>query len=347
MAVQRTLVVPAAPGAPAPPVDPLTPAPPGSVVLITDHPWPDVDIESAICEAAGYELVDGASRGESDDLLELGASAAGILTNWAPVTAELIANSPQLRVVGRLGVGVDNIDLAAAAARGVVVTRVPDYCVEEVSDHAVALVLAWARGIPFFDRAVRAGRFEPGALALRRVRDLEVGIWGTGRNGMATARKLAALGCTVRTDDRNPARSAPFPALPVAALVESADVLSVHLPLTEETRGILDARLLSHMRPGSLLVNTGRGHLVDVDALVAALDAGRPGAAALDVVPGEPEVPAVLLGRDDVCLTPHVAFSSVASIAEVRRRATEDVVRVLRGERPLDPYLADPYLADG
>ena len=343
MALQRALVVVPGAGAPATAVgrsrlvERLTSAPPGSRVLLTDHPWPDVEVEAAICEAAGYELVDGAGR-DPDALLALSASAAAILTNWAPVTAEHFARSPDLRVVGRLGVGVDNIDLAAAAAHDVVVTRVPDYCVEEVSDHTVALVLAWARGIPFFDRAMRAGRFDPGALALRRVRDLEVGIWGTGRNGMATARKLAALGCSVRTDDRDPSRAAPFRAIPVGDLVADVDVLSVHLPLTEETRGVLGARLFTRMRPGSLVVNTGRGQLVDVDALVAALDAGRPGAAALDVVPGEPRVPAALVGRDDVCLTPHVAFSSVTSIAEVRRRATQDVVRVLRGETPLEPY---------
>lgn len=315
-------------------------APPGSRVLVTDHPWPDTSVEGAICAAAGFELVDGHPGDDAAALVELAAAkeVAGILTNWAPVTAELIAASPQLRVVTRLGVGIDNIDLAAAAAHGVAVTRVPDYCVEEVSDHAVAMVLDWARGITFFDRQVRAGGFDAGARALRRVRNLTVGVWGSGRNGMATAAKMAGLGCTVLVDDRHPLRTAPFPAVPVGELLGRSDVVSVHLPLTDETRGILGADTFARMRPGSLLVNTGRGRLLDVDALVAALETGRPGAAALDVVPDEPQVPAVLAARDDVLVTPHAAFASIESIAEVRRRAAEDAVRVLRGEAPLDPY---------
>ncbi|MDA8309853.1 MAG: C-terminal binding protein [Actinomycetota bacterium] len=306
-------------------------------VVITDHPWPGTDVEASICAAAGYELVDASSAQGAAEVGRLARDAVGILTNWFPVTASLIDSCPRLRVVARLGVGVDNIDVAAAASHGVVVTRVPDYCVEEVSDHAVAMVLDWARGISFFDREVRAGRFDPGARELRRVRNLVVGIWGAGRNGTATGRKLAGFGCSVLVDDRHPGRTDLTP-VPVDELLARSDVVSVHLPLTEETRGIVGERTLSSMRRGSLLVNTGRGRLVDVDALAAALDAGRPGAAALDVLPDEPSIPAALAGRDDVLITPHVAFSSVESVAEVRRRATEDLVRVLSGEAPHDPY---------
>ena len=305
--------------------------------MVTDHPWPGTDVEASICAAAGYELVDASSAQGAAEVGRLARDAVGILTNWFPVTASLIDSCPRLRVVARLGVGVDNIDVAAAASHGVVVTRVPDYCVEEVSDHAVAMVLDWARGISFFDREVRAGRFDPGARELRRVRNLVVGIWGAGRNGTATGRKLAGFGCSVLVDDRHPGRTDLTP-VPVDELLARSDVVSVHLPLTEETRGIVGERTLSSMRRGSLLVNTGRGRLVDVDALAAALDAGRPGAAALDVLPDEPSIPAALAGRDDVLITPHVAFSSVESVAEVRRRATEDLVRVLSGEAPHDPY---------
>jgi D-3-phosphoglycerate dehydrogenase / 2-oxoglutarate reductase len=328
------MVDPVGAAAPWPPVGPVT----GGRVVITDHPWAGTEVERAICAAAGYELVDAAPGDDPAAVRAAAEDAVGILTNWSPVTAALIGSCPRLRVVTRLGVGVDNIDVAAAAARGVVVTRVPDYCVEEVSDHAVAMVLSWARGITFFDHEVRAGRFDPGARALRRVRDLVVGVWGAGRNGLATGRKLVGFGCRVLVDDRHLAAGGRFEAVPVPELLARSDVVSVHLPLTAETRGIVDARALSTMRPGSLLVNTGRGRLVDVDALAAALDAGRPGAAALDVLPDEPHVPAVLAGRDDVLITPHVAFASVESVAEVRRRATEDLVRVLRGEPPLHPY---------
>jgi D-3-phosphoglycerate dehydrogenase len=346
VAVQRAVVDATGRDAQGPSVGPLT----RRRVVITDHPWPDTEVEAAICAQAGYDLVDASPGGSSPGVDAaavqlLARDAVGILTNWFPVTASLIEASPSLRVVTRLGVGVDNIDVAAATARGVVVTRVPDYCVEEVSDHAVAMVLAWARGLPFFDREIRAGRFDPGARTLRRVRDLVVGIWGAGANGIATGRKLAALGCRVLVDDWHSDHDhghdhdrAAFDAVPVDRLLAGCDVVSVHLPLTDETRGIVDAHTLSLMRPGSLLVNTGRGRLVDPDALAAALDAGRPAAAALDVLPDEPHVPASLAGRDDVLITPHVAFASVESVAEVRRRATEDLVRVLSGEAPLHPY---------
>ena len=331
MAVQWPLVDAPRGAAQGPPVGPLT----AGRVVITDHPWQGTDVEEAICAAAGYELVD-ASPGDDPAAVQLLAKdAVGILTNWFPVTASLIESCPRLRVVTRLGVGVDNIDVAAAAAHGVVVTRVPDYCVEEVSDHAVAMVLDWARGITFFDREIRARRFDPGARRLRRVCALVVGIWGAGRNGIATGRKLACFGCTVLVDDRHPGRT-DFETVPVDELLARSDVVSVHLPLTDETRGIVGERTLARMRPGSLLVNTGRGRLVDADALVVGLDAGRPGAAALDVLPDEPHVPPALLGRDDVLITPHVAFSSTESVAEVRRRATEDLVRVLAGEVPRD-----------
>ncbi len=307
-------------------------------VLLTDHPWDGVDIESEICLEAGYELVEAPRGADLAQLVDLGADVEGIITCWARVPGELIRSSPHLQVVSRLGVGVDNIDLDAAAECGVTVTRVPDYCVEEVSDHVLALVYAWARGVTYFDRAVRSGRWEPGALALRRVRDLVVGVWGTGLIGTRTADKFSALGCTVVVDDRHPERAGPYPAVTRDELLERSDVVTLHLPLTEENRGIVGAEVLSKMRPGSLLVNTSRGGIVDSDALAAALDAGHLGAAALDVLPNEPQVPTALADRDDVVITPHVAFSSIQSVQELRARATEDLVRVLRGEPAEHPY---------
>lgn len=307
-------------------------------VLLTDHPWPDTEIETAVLGAAGAELVDGAPGDDAGELLRLGADVDAIVTCWAQVPRALIEASPRLRVVSRLGVGVDNIDVQAAAERGVAVTRVPDYCVEEVSDHVVALVLDWSRGVSRHDRAVRAGTWDPGAVPLHRVRDLVVGVWGSGRIGTAAAHKLAALGCTVLVDDRRPDPALGFEQVPAEELLARSDVVTVHVPLVEATRGMVDADALARMRPGSLLVNTSRGAVVDVDALAAALDVGRPGAAALDVLPDEPHVPPALAGREEVVLTPHVAFSSVQSVRELRRRAVEDAVRVLRGEPARDPY---------
>jgi len=307
-------------------------------VLLTDHPWEGVEIESEICREAGYELIEAPPEADVARLLDLGADAEGIITCWAQVPGKLIRSSPDLKVVSRLGVGVDNIDLDAAAECGVTVTRVPDYCVEEVSDHVLALVYSWARGVTYFDRAVRSGRWEPGALSLRRVRDLVVGVWGAGLIGTRTADKFSALGCTVIVDDRHPERNGSYPAVSRDELLERADVVTLHLPLTEENRGIVGAEVLAKMRSGSLLVNTSRGGIIDSDALAAALDSGSLGAAALDVLPNEPEVPAALADREDVVITPHVAFSSVQSVRELRARATEDLIRVLRGEAAEHPY---------
>ena len=307
-------------------------------VLLTDHAWPGVEVESGLCDAAGFELVEAPPDAPEEVLAALAADVDGILTCWARVTARVIAANPGLRVVSRMGVGLDNIDVAAAADRGIVVTRVPDYCAEEVSDHVIAMVLAWARCILAGDRDIRAGRWDPSRYTPRRVRTLVAGVWGLGPLGQRTAEKLAALGCEVLADDRHLERApAGVRAVPAGTLLARCDVLSLHLPLTPDTTGLMNAGRLSVMKPGSLLVNTSRGALVDIPALAAALDRGTPGAAALDVFPGEPEVPDSLRERADVILTPHIAFSSADSVLELRRRATEDLLRVLAGEPAQHP----------
>jgi D-3-phosphoglycerate dehydrogenase / 2-oxoglutarate reductase len=308
-------------------------------VLLTDHPWPGTDIESALCAAAGIELVEAPAGAPEELLVSLAGDVEGIITCFAPVTAAVIAASPHLAVVSRLGVGVDNIDVRSAAQRGTTVTRVPDYCMDEVSDHVVGLVHAWARGIATFDRAVRAREWNGGARTLHRVRDLTIGVWGSGIIGIRTAEKFSALGCKVVLDDRHPERAGSFECRPLPDLLGQSDVVTLHLPLSEATHNLVDAAVLSEMRPGALLVNTSRGGLVDIEALVAALDLGRPGFAALDVLPDEPHVPDILR-RDDVLITPHVAFSSEQSVRELRQRATEDLIRVVTGQPPLHPYVA-------
>jgi len=302
-------------------------------VLLTDHAWPGTEVEAELCAAAGYELVEAPPGAAEPELACLAADVSGILTCWARVSAPVIRASAELRAIGRMGVGLDNIDVAAAAARGIAVTRIPDYCVEEVSDHVLGLLHAWARCIVTADRAVRSGEWDPARYAPRRIASLVTGVWGLGPIGLRTAQKLRALGCRVLTDDRHPDR-VPDGAQPVPpeVLLTDSDVLSLHLPLTESTRHIIGPEQLARMRPGALLINTGRGALVDIDALCAALDDGVPGAAALDVFPSEPEVPAALRQRSDVILTPHIAFSSVQSVLELRRRATRELLLVLAGQ---------------
>lgn len=310
-------------------------------VLLTDYAWPDDSVERSVIEGAGLRLVSGpAQPSPAEEIQELCREwqPAGIMTCWARVNEAAIASSGPLKIVARLGVGLDNIAVEEATARGVWVTNVPDYCVEEVSDHAVGFALAWTRGLVHFDREVRAGRWNPASANLRRLSELTCGILGFGRIGRATARKLGAFGCRLLAYDPYPGPAvAGVEQLALEALLAQSDIVIVHAPLTEGTRHLIDARRLELMRPGSLLVNVSRGAVVDTEAVTQALASGRLSAAALDVLESEPHVPESLLAQPGAMLTPHVAFSSDASLLELRRRAAEEVVRVLQGQQPREP----------
>lgn len=318
----------------------LTPA-----VLLTDRAWPDDQIERDIIEAAGYRLVSGpadpASAKAIDDLVREHEPVA-IMTCWAQVSAAAIGHpraveAGRLRVVARMGVGLDNIDVAAATEHGVLVTNVPDYCVAEVSDHAVAMVLAWTRGLLVADREVRAGNWDPAAARLRRLSELTVGVVGFGRIGCSTATKLAALGASVIASDPFATSTDGIPVVELDALLADSDVVILHAPLVEATHHLIGAAQLAAMKPGGLLVNVSRGGLVDTTAVIEALDRGTLGGAAFDVLESEPAVPDGLLRHPSVLITPHIAFSSDASLIELRRSAAEEVVRVLRDQPPRHP----------
>ncbi|MFJ4081492.1 C-terminal binding protein [Streptomyces iakyrus] len=317
-----------------------SPSRPGTV-LLTDYAWPDDSVERSVIENAGHTLVTGPAEPSSAGAIEKLVAEhrpAGILTCWAPVSATAIGTSPDLRVVARLGVGLDNIAVDAATERGVWVTNVPDYCVEEVSDHAVGMVLAWTRGLAVFDREVRAGRWNPASARLRRLSTLTCGIVGFGRIGRATARRLGAFDCRILAHDPHPPRDAPGVEMTgLEELLRRSDVVILHVPLTPATHHIIGSEQLALMRPGGLLVNVSRGGLVDTDAVIKALDSGHLDGAAFDVLETEPDVPAGLSAQPGALLTPHVAFSSDASVIELRRRAAEEVVRILAGQTPAHP----------
>ena len=324
-------------------------------VLLTDHPWPECDVERAIVEAAGFELVVGAS--EAAPAAEIARFVAeqdpvAILTCWAPVSARAISAPTDVRIVARMGVGLDNIDVAAATARAAWVTNVPDYCVEEVSDHALALILAWLRGVVVLDREVKSGFWQPGGAKVGRFRALTVGLIGLGRIGRATARKLGGFGCRILAVDPSPAEPpAGVEKVSPDVLRAEADVIVLHVPLVEATHHMVNDAFIAGCRRKPLLVNVSRGGLVDNEALVRGLDAGKLAGAALDVVEGEPEPPASIVRRPDVIVTPHVAFLSPVSLLELRRRSTEEVVRVLRGAPPHfpcnKPAIAERVLGGG
>lgn len=311
-----------------------------AIILQTDYAWSDDSIERAVIEGAGHTLVTGPSvpapAARIEAMVERHRPQA-IMTCWAQVSASAIEAADDLRIVQRIGVGLDNIAVGAATARGAWVANVPDYCVGEVADHAIALLLDWARGTVLFDREVKAGRWDPAAARLRRLADLTVGIVGLGRIGRATAARLAAFGCTVLANSRSAKESAFAELMSLDALLERSDAVIVHAPLTEETYHLVDSARIARMRNGAFLVNVSRGGLVDNDALLAALETGHLSGAGLDVIEGEPDPPRALVERPEVIVTPHVAFSSGSSLAELRRRSAEEVVRVLAGGQPQNP----------
>jgi D-3-phosphoglycerate dehydrogenase / 2-oxoglutarate reductase len=267
------------------------------------------------------------------------ADADGILVQYATIDGPLMDALPHLRVVGRYGVGVDSVDVQAATERGIAVCNVPDYGTEAVSDHAIGLALAVARGIPLLDRGVRAGRVD-----LARVRPLHqiagrrFGVVGLGRIGRATARKAAGLGydvvgfdvlATPGTDYRG------VRAVTLEELCATVDVVSVHVPLHEGTRGMIGTDQLALMRPTTVVVNTARGGVVDTEALVAALDRDAIGGAAIDTHDAEPLPTDHPLTRfDNVVLTPHLAWYTEESYRELKRRTAQNVVDVLAGSPP-------------
>lgn len=320
-------------------------------VLLTDRAWPDDSIERNILELAGYHVVAGPAEplsAEAIDRLVAEHQPAAILTCWANISARAIASSTPLRVVARMGVGLDNIAVAAATSRGVQVTNVPDYCVEEVSDHAVGLALAWSRGLVAADRQVHAGSWNPAGARLRRLSALTCGIVGYGRIGKATAAKLRALGARVVISTPNPPSEGDgIQALPLEQLLAVSDVLILHAPLRPDTHHLIGEHELALLPESAFVINVSRGGLIDTAALLASLQDGHLGGAGLDVLEEEPEVPAGLLAHPGVVITPHIAFASDASVADLRRGAAEEVVRVLAGEQPHHPCNSPSPLTTG
>jgi D-3-phosphoglycerate dehydrogenase len=254
----------------------------------------------------------------------------------------MIGQMKRCRIISRFGIGVDNVDLDAATAAGIVVTKVPDYCIDEVSDHAMALLLALVRKIPASNAQVHAGRWEMKAVVpIHRLRGRVLGLVGFGRIPQLVAPKAKAFGLRVIVYD-------PFVPADVLArervdqvdfdeLLAESDYVSIHTPLLPETRNLFSTEAFGRMKPGAYLINTARGPIVDDQALAKALDAGQLAGAALDVMPTEPPVGSPLLGRENVIITPHTSFYSEESLLELQRKAAQEVADVLSGKPPKNP----------
>jgi D-3-phosphoglycerate dehydrogenase len=312
------------------------------VIAVTDSPFPSLDPVKAALAKLDPDIRM-AKSGSADDVLAVARDADAVIVCYAKITADIIGALTRCKVIGRTGLGVDNIDVPAAAARGIAVTYVPDYCIAEVSDHAVAMLLALARKIPFSNALVQSGRWElPPVVPLKRLQGQVLGLLGFGNIPRAVVPKARAFGLMVLAHDPYVDKDA-FAALGVEGvsfddLLARSDFISVHAPLMAATRGILNAAAFGKMKKGVLVVNTARGPLIDESALLAALDSGHLGGAALDVVETEPlPKDSALLGRDNVILTPHTAFYSVEALVELQTKCATDVARVLSGEQPVYP----------
>jgi D-3-phosphoglycerate dehydrogenase len=303
-------------------------------VVVTDQEFPDVEVERALLADidATLEVADGTLG----DALARGRDADALLNTYLPLGADVFAKLDRCRIVARYGIGVDNIDIQAARDAGVVVTNVPDYCVEEVATHALTLLLALLRRVPQADARVRAGGWGlDGLRPLTRLSELTVGLVGFGRIARRLAESLRTLGCRLIVHDPflTPSDDLP-PLMSLEELLRIADAVSLHAPLTPATRGMIDADALALMPQHSVLVNTSRGPLVAFDDLAAALRDGQVRAAALDVLPTEPPAAGTLDDVPNLLVTPHMAYYSEQAVRESQHKAATQVIKVLTGVEP-------------
>jgi len=308
-------------------------------VLITDYVWPSTDPEREVLESAGIELVIAPDTSEAT-LAELAKDVDAIMFCFAQVTAKVLESAIKCKIAARYGIGVDNVDIPRATELGIVVTNVPDYCMDEVTDHALGMILALNRRLVPHTNTVVKGGWNDVALdqPMHRTRGATLGIVGYGRIGRSLAAKAVGFGMNILAYD---------PMIEVGSEVEGAkavslddllaasDFVSLHVPLIPATQNMISAPELAKMKQGSIIVNCARGGLIYEDALAQSLASGHTAGAGLDVVePTPPDPASPLLQQENVILTPHTAFFSQASTLELERRTAQEVVRVLNGENP-------------
>jgi D-3-phosphoglycerate dehydrogenase len=306
----------------------------GPTVVVTDQVFPTTDIERELLGRIGARLE--VADGTFDGIVRLAADADALLNTYFPIDGRLIGELRRCRIVARYGIGVDNVDIAAAERAGIVVTNVPDYSVEEVAAHTVALALVLLRRVVEGDRLVRSGGWGIESLRpIRRISALTFGLVGYGRIAHRVGAFVGALGGRIIVHDPYVRPEAGLPELvALDELVMTSDIVSIHAPLTPETRGLFDATLIRRMRADAVLVNTSRGPLVVLDDLVDALRAGRIRGAALDVFDKEPLDAARVESVPNLIVTPHMAYYSEESLQESQRKAAMQVLKVLSGEEP-------------
>lgn len=313
-----------------------------TLIAVADSPFPNLNPAGEVLLELDFELVM-ADEPTQEGILKVASQADALMVTYGKITADVIAGLKKCKVIGRFGLGVDNIDIDAATKAGIAVVYVPDYCVDEVSDHAMAMLLDLARKTSFSNQLVQSGRWEmPAVTPLSRLRGRTLGLAGFGQIPRAVAPKAQAFGLNVIASDpfvdKDVAAALDVELVDFETLLETSDYVSIHVPMMPETEKLFGADAFAQMKPNALLVNTARGPLVDTDALAKALDAGQLAGAALDVLPVEPPpADSPLMGRDNVIFSPHTAFYSVEALDELQAKAARGVVDVLKGRTPVYP----------
>ena len=313
-----------------------------SQVAVTDTVFPSLDPAKEALSRVDAELTL-ASEPTVEGILEVAADADALLVTYGQINADVIAGLNNCKAIGRFGIGTDNIDTGAATEKGIVVTYAPVYCLDEVSDHAMALLLSVARKIPYANKLVADGRWEmPAVVPIARLRGSTLGLLGLGNIPQQIVGKAQAFGMKVIASDPY-CPDEVFQKLNVTKvgfddLLAHSDYISVHAPLTPETEKMFNMDAFKKMKNTAFLINTARGPLVDTADLAAALDAGEIAGAGLDVLPSEP--PAAddpIVGRGDVVITPHTGFYSEDALLDLQTTVASDVAAVLAGEEPKYP----------
>lgn len=308
--------------------------------VITDYSFDQIDVEKDVLEPQGYTLEALKSGKDPVALAALVKDADAVMVQFAPVNAEIIGAMQKARVIVRYGIGVDNVDLKAAAAKGIPVCNVPDYCIDEVADHTLALILAATRQIVPCDNVIKSGQWKlPVPLsALHGLKDMTVGLVAFGRIAREVAARLKPFKCRILVFDPVVPASVVQDAGCVAAtldeVIAQSDLLSLHCPSTEKTKYMINSQSIAKMKKGAILVNASRGTLVDTPAMVAALQSGQLSAAAMDVTDPEPINPDnPLLKLSNVVITPHDASATPQSVKRLRTDVARIAAMALRGEK--------------
>lgn len=313
--------------------------------VITDYMGDDTSLERQLLGHEGVDVFVSESP-RPDAWMDAAREADAILTRHAAIRAAEISRLKRCRIISRYGTGHDNIDVESATERGITVTVVPDYCVDEVADHALGLILAAARHLGSLAESVRSGGWAPEQLPpIRRLRGLTLGLLGCGRIGAAVAARAHGFGLEITAHDpyatelpRGVTR-----ANSVDDLVAQSHILSVHAPLTPETEGVLNAAQIARLPDGAIIVNVARGRIVDLEAAMAALESGHLAALALDVLDEEPpSADHPIRSLPGAFVTPHIGFYSVSSVEDAKRRSVEEILRALAGKAPLHPVSPAP-----